>query len=149
MVEIGSSRILGNLIKQVRKNSDVGLVDTSMLTNVSAPVLCKLERGLSKGDINTHTSLFRLLPQLGVKVYLGQSEGNSEAVASKESFAKIIRRTRKHQHLSQSDVASLLDVSIPTLSKLESIKTKNDVRFSIVLKVLSGLGIKLFLKVPE
>lgn len=153
MIEITTTQQIGSFIKAARKRSGIRLVDAAMLSGVSHPVLSKIERGLEGGDVDAFTSLFSLLPQIGIRIYLGQADKAPVQVKSKRDIAIEIINKRKESRLTQNDIASLLGISTPTLSKLESPARKpekqSDVRLKMLLKVLRGLGLKLFLTRPE
>lgn len=153
MIKVASTQQLGAFIKKVRKDANIRLVDAAMMSGVSHPVLSKIERGLEKGDADAFTSLFSLLPQMGIRTYLGKSGNDPIQIKTKQDFAVEIIKQRKQQHLSQADAAGLIEISTPTLSKIESPAKKpdkkSDVRLKILFKVLRGFGLNLYLYMPE
>lgn len=153
MIEISSTEQIGDFIKNARKRTGIRLVDVAMLSGVSHPVLSKIERGLEGSDVDAFTSLFSLLPQMGIRVYLVKPGKDSVQVKTKQAIAIEIVKERKAQGLTQADAAGLLGISTPTLSKIEAPARKpekqSDVRLKMLLKVLRGLGLKLFLHISE
>lgn len=127
------------------------MTDTALLAGISVPVLSKMERGFERGDVDAHTSLFKLLPQLGINVYLGTPSGEVDAIKSKSDIARHIIAERKSQGLMQADLALLLGVSVPTISKIESaaksggLGREQDVRMRGLMTVFDGLGLSLII----
>lgn len=149
MQAIETPSALGEELKKARKSQGLKLTETALLSNISTPVLCKLEGGLKKGDVDAYTSLFRLLPQIGVYAYLETPEGEKVKVHSARDIAKTVVLSRKRSHFYQGDLASLVGVSTPSINKLESPAKKErpngDTRLRLLMKVFDALGIKLFL----
>lgn len=151
MTPISSALLLGRYVNRVRKRLGLTLSDLSMLSQISIPVLSKIERGLVRGDVDIDVSLFRLLPQLGIAVYLRLDERVIKVI-SRQDLARVIIEARRHQGLKQTELAGLLNISIPTMNKIERAAKdgeSRDVRLKLVLKVLEGLGIELLLDSGE
>lgn len=153
MIEVTSSKQIGEFIKAARKQSRIRLIDAALLSGISHPVLSKIERGLDDGDVDAFTSLFSLLTQMGVQVSIGSLDSPPVQVETRQDFAREVIKKRKSQGITQSDAAGLIGLSAPTLGKIESptrsSRKPSDVRLSTLLKVLRGLGLRLFLDRPE
>lgn len=149
MIEVTSTKQIGDFIKAARKRAGVRLTDAALLSGVSHPVLSKIERGLDGSDVDTFTSLFSLLAQMGIRVYIGKADNNPVRVTTRQDVAREIVKKRKSQGITQNDAAGLLGISTPSLSKIEGSENQSDIRLKILLKVLRGLGLKLFLHIPE
>ena len=153
MIPINSLNQLGDIIKKTRKRSGLTLVDTAMLTGISAPVLSKMERGFKKGDVDVHTSLFKLLPEIGLIAFFAMPTGEVMQVSSRQDIASLVVNLRKQQGLLQSDLANLLGVSVPTISKIESARKdpfqRGDIRLRVLMLIINGLVITLMIETGE
>ena len=71
---------------------------------------------------------------------MGLSEYEAWLIAFKNSLIKLIITTRKHNGLTQGDLAEILGTTQSVISRLECGSTRN-ITIDYLLRVVSGLGI--------
>lgn len=150
--EITSPRDLAMAIIELRKQQFLGQVEVALLSNISIPVLNKIESGNSKKDISFYQSVLPIIYQLGATPYL-KTQHQMKPVISKIDVAMMVKYMRKTNHLDQKLASELVGVSLPTLNKIEGPARdpydKRDIRLQPLLKVLAGLGIKFIIRSPD